>query len=143
MIPSECYYFRSSSKRTERRGSILDIKDFGISVIGAVHSLKFRIGLEHRHTSLSSVILNKCSCHSEPRTVLKGTDLSLGIGVKLLGDILDLTCLDVKLPFKFVDSTKGSYPRLISVDRCKIISSGTLKEIQNSLHDLHLHSGLI
>ena len=61
--------------------------------------------------------------------VFECNDFGLTVGNKLLVNILRLTGLDVELTLKDFSGAEYSYAGLVTLDGCKLISTGSLEEL--------------
>ena len=122
------------TEAVERGGRVLEVERLGVVVVGRVHRLEFRVVLEHVDFGFPAVIIDQLTGDTEPDTVLKSTELGLGIGRQLLGNILDLAGLDVKLAVIEIDRAKRPDPRLVALDRRQVVGTGFLQKLTDSLN---------
>lgn len=116
---------------------ILEVEYLGVGILGLVHGLEARIGVQHVNLGFQAVVFHQSAGDSNPfiTSLVHGANLDPGISSYLLGNVLGLASLNVQLAFEDFCGAEGTNLGLITIDGCQEIGATFLEKLYYFFHN--------
>lgn len=119
-----------SGKGAKAGGSIGDVEDGHVAVVGAIHALQARVAVQELLLDGERFVGHQRAAQSHPFAArgFEGADFKLAVGGHLLVDVLHFAGHDVESAVDDFGNAEGAHPWLVAVDSSDVEGS-TLLEV--------------